>query len=169
MRRFVLVPMILAFLFTGCSNNSDADMGDATTTTDERVTGTGPTGPVSEFCGLAQRYQTELLTSLVTLLLPTADIAQSKKTVENTRAAVAALRDSAPPELVDDTKLVASEINQLLDAFVAVDFDSKRLSPDATKFQDSPGFSAALKAIIDYAAKSCGVQVPLNTTTTTKS
>lgn len=168
MRRFVLISMVLALLLAGCSKNSDAEEPGDTTTTSVQFAGTGPTGPVSEFCGLAQRYQTELLTSLFTLLLPNADIEKSKQTVESTRSAVAALRDTAPPELVEQTKLVATEINHLLDAFVAAGFDAKKLSPEATKFQDSPGFGAGLKAIVDYAAKSCGVKVPLKTTTTAK-
>lgn len=157
----------MALLFAGCGDDSKASENDGDTTT-TRAALVGPSGePLSDFCVLAKQYQAELLTSLFTLLLPSADLEQSKKTVESTRVAVGALRDSAPPELAEATKVVATEINSLLDAFVAAGYDAKNLDPEATKFQDSPGFVNGLKAIVDYAEDDCGVTVPTIVTTTT--
>ncbi len=157
----------MALLFAGCGNDSSASGNEESTTTGKAVL-TGPSGePLSEFCVLAKQYQAELLTSLFTLLLPSADLEQSKKTVESTRAAVGALRDSAPPELEEATKIVATEISGLLDAFVAAGYDAKQLDPNAMKFEDSPGFANGLKAIVTYAEKDCGVTVPTKMTTIT--
>lgn len=169
MRRVSLTLVVMALLFAGCGDDSNAaGNGENTTTTKAGAVLTGPSGePLSEFCVLAKQYQAELLTSLFTLLLPSADLEQSKKTVESTRAAVGALRDSAPPELAEATKIVATEISGLLDAFVAAGYDAKKLDPNAMKFEDSPGFANGLKAIVTYAEKDCGVTVPTKVTTTT--
>ena len=167
MRRVSLILVVMALLLAGCGDDSNAAGNGENTTTGKAVL-TGPSGePLSEFCVLAKQYQAELLTSLFTLLLPSADLEQSKKTVESTRAAVGALRDSAPPELEEATKIVATEISGLLDEFVASGYDAKKLDPNAMKFEDSPGFANGLKAIVTYAEKDCGVTVPTKMTTIT--